>query len=158
MAELLEDPAEVIDQSLQGWFSAVNSRKDSQVPGHSQVVPTETKRLTHPPFEPVACGRRPGCFRNENPILELLGWLPDKSKKIGRKPLPLVEKRIDLDPAFQARRAWKLTFSDQSLPPTVCGPWLDDGPAPCGRSESPSERGSRDRSVFCGSMVEMFFS
>jgi hypothetical protein len=122
MAEFLEDPGEVINQSLQGWFGTANSRKDTHVSGHSQAVSAETKRLAKPPFESVARDRRPGCLRDENAIPELFRGLPDKGKKIGRKPLPLVEKRIDLDPAFQARRAWKLTFSDQSLPPTVCGP------------------------------------
>jgi len=97
---LLEDSAEVIDQSLQGWFSAGNSRKDSHMPGHNQAMPTEPYRLTKSPFEPVACDRRPDCLRNENAIPELLGGLPDKGKKIGRKPLPLAKKRIDFDPAL----------------------------------------------------------
>ena len=100
MVELLEYPAEGINQSLQGWFRTGNSRKDSHVPGHRQAVQTETKRLTKPSFEPVACDRRPDFLRNENAIPELLGGLPDKGKKIGRKPLPLAEKRIDLDPAL----------------------------------------------------------
>ena len=156
--DLLECSAKVIDQSLQGWFGAGNSRKDSNMPGHVQVVPTKTQRLPKPSFESVTCRRSPDCFRNENAILELLGGLPDQGKKIGRKPLPLAEKRIDLDSAFQARRAWQFTFSDQPLAPTVCGLWRGDEPALCGRSWSPYARGSRDRSVFYDSMVETFFT
>jgi hypothetical protein len=128
------------------------------MPGQNQIVTAEANRLAKPAFEPVACGCRPDRFGYEYAIPELLSGLPDKGKKIGRKPLPLAEKRIDFDSAFQTRRAWQLTFSDQPWAPTVYGPWRADEPAPCGRFWSPSARGNRDRSVFCDSKVETFFS
>ena len=83
------------------------------MPGQSQIVTAEADRFAKPALKSVARSCRPDRFRDEYAIPELLSGLPDKGKKIGRKPLPLAEKRIDFDSAFQTRRARQLTFSEQ---------------------------------------------
>jgi len=82
----------MLDQQLQVRFVIDGPGEKGHMPRNSQLVTTEPERFTETPLDPIAltcAADRPG---NKNTIAELLGRLPDKGKKIGRKTPPLVEE------------------------------------------------------------------
>lgn len=91
VTDSLEYSTDIVYQSLQVRLAA-GARKNPDSSGFFKAFPAEPDRLAIEPFYPVALYRRAVSLGHEEPVLKLLGRLPEQGKKIGRKPLPLLEQ------------------------------------------------------------------